>query len=399
MSIPTEPIAVTGVGAVSPMGLGVACLLDGLLECRCALAAWEEWREAFGVAPMVARVAEPLEVAPQPGFRLSRTDQLAVLAAEEAAAGAELREAGVIMATTVGGLPAIEKEVAAGPRVYYRQGGFAAASAYPISHAADVIGARFGLAGPRLGLSVACSSGAMAVAMAARMIRQGVAPVMLAGGSDALCPFTLSGFHALQALDTAACRPFDQNRNGLNLGEAAAVVVLESLEHARRRGARVRALLRGWAMTNDAFHPTAPHEQGLGVAECIAQAMRAAGVRADQIGYVNAHGTGTPLNDAAEVKAYEAAFAGRRRPVPVSSTKSYVGHTLGAAGALEAVVTILGIQSGALFPTLRLERPIESPAVDWLTGAPRRATLPVAMSVSAGFGGSNTCLIFSEAPQ
>jgi 3-oxoacyl-[acyl-carrier-protein] synthase II len=147
-------------------------------------------------------------------------------------------------------------------------------------------------------------------------------------------------------------------------------------------------------MGNDAFHQTAPHPEGRGLAACMASAMEMAGVKPDEIGYVNAHGTGTPLNDAAETKAYESAFRSRNRPIPVSSTKSYFGHCLGAAGALEAAVTICGIRRGALFPTLRLSEPIDSPAVDWLMGGPRRVPLPIAMTVSAGFGGSNAALIF-----
>jgi 3-oxoacyl-[acyl-carrier-protein] synthase II len=147
-------------------------------------------------------------------------------------------------------------------------------------------------------------------------------------------------------------------------------------------------------MTNDAFHQTAPDEQGRGLADCIVSAMTMAGVAPDAIRYVNSHGTGTPLNDVAEIKAYETAFQGRGSPVPVSSTKSYFGHCLGAAGALEAAVTIAGMQAGALFPTLRLTDPIESPAVDWLMGESRRQPVPVGMTVSAGFGGSNTSLIF-----
>ncbi len=222
--------------------------------------------------------------------------------------------------------------------------------------------------------------------------------MIFAGGSDALCPFTLSGFNSLQALDPSPCRPFDQNRKGLNLGEGSAVLVLETLDRATARNANVLAILRGWAMTNDAFHPTAPHEQGNGLADCMRLGMEMAEAGPDEIGYVNAHGTGTPLNDIAEAHAYETAFRERSRPIPVSSTKSYFGHCLGAAGALEAVITISAVRCGALFPTLRLTDPIESPGVEWLRGEVRRQLLPLAMSVSAGFGGSNAALIFGSAP-
>ena len=172
--------------------------------------------------------------------------------------------------------------------------------------------------------------------------------------------------------------------------------MLETLAGAMARNATVLAVLRGWAMTNDAFHSTAPQEQGNGLAECMRLAMEMAEAGPDEIGYVNAHGTGTPLNDIAEAHAYETAFRKRSRPIPVSSTKSYFGHCLGAAGALEAAVTIAAVRSGALFPTLRLTDPIESPGVEWLRGEVRRQPLPLAMSVSAGFGGSNTALIFGS---
>jgi 3-oxoacyl-(acyl-carrier-protein) synthase len=236
----------------------------------------------------------------------------------------------------------------------------------------------------------------MSIALGANMLLDGAAPMVLAGGSDALCPFTLSGFNSLQALDPQLCRPFDQNRQGLNIGEGAAVLLLETLAHARERGAPIHAVLRGWAMTNDASHPTAPRNDGAGLATCIGQALERSGCGIDEIGYVNAHGTGTPLNDIAETHAIERAFSGRATPIPVSSTKSYFGHCLGAAGALEAAITITAMQSGALFPTLRLTNPIESDSVDYLRGELRRVPLPVAMSVSAGFGGSNAALVFGR---
>jgi 3-oxoacyl-[acyl-carrier-protein] synthase II len=229
------------------------------------------------------------------------------------------------------------------------------------------------------------------------MILDGTAPMMLAGGSEALCAFTLGGFNALQALDPEPCTPFDHGRRGLNLGEGAAVVVLESLERARARNAEVWSVLMGWGMSNDAYHPTAPHVEGLGLSESMIAAMHMADVDPEQIGYLNAHGTGTPLNDEAEVRAIESAFEDRKRPLPVSSTKSYFGHCLGAAGALEAVVTILSLRSGVLPPTLRLTNPIESGKLDWLADEPRRESPSLAMTTSAGFGGSNTSLVFGLA--
>jgi 3-oxoacyl-[acyl-carrier-protein] synthase II len=304
--------------------------------------------------------------------------------------------AGVFMASTVAGLSEIDPEIAADPAAWYRCGGLSRAATYPAAHVADAVGEHLGIRGPRCAVSAACASSAMAIALAANMLLDGEAPIMLAGGSDALCPFTLSGFSSLQALDPNPCRPFDQNRKGLNLGEGAAVLVLETLAGATERHAEVLAVLRGWAMTNDAFHSTAPQQQGTGLADCMRIAMEMAEVSGDEIGYVNAHGTGTPLNDIAETSAYETVFHGRSHPIPVSSTKSYFGHCLGAAGALEAAITIMAVRCGALPPTLRLTDPIESLGVNWLRGEVRRESLPLAMSVSAGFGGSNTTLIFGD---
>ena len=391
-------VAITGIGVISPFGRGLKALSSGLLDCRSFLKPLTIFDVGWNPPPVVAEILELPDVDDRPGFRLSRTDHLAVIAALDAAEaahdGSDFLESGAVIATTVAGLTEIAPAIVSNPAQYYRAGGFASATSYQASHPADAVGAWLGLRGPCWGVSVACASGAMAIALAAERLLAGDVPMMLAGGSDALAPFTLSGFNSLRALDPDPCRPFDKNRKGLNLGEGAAVFVLETLEHARARDAKVLAVLSGWSMTNDAFHPTAPHEEGRGLADSIVAAMAMAGVTPDAVGYVNSHGTGTSLNDVAEVKAYETAFHGRRSPIPVSSTKSYFGHCLGAAGALEAAVAIAGMQSSVLFPTLRLADPIDSPAVDWLMGESRRQPLPVAMSVSAGFGGSNTSLIF-----
>ena len=300
------------------------------------------------------------------------------------------------MASTVAGLSEIDPEIAEDPTGCYQRGGLSRVVSYPAARVADAVGEQLGVRGPRCAISAACASSSIAIALAANMLLDGAAPVMLAGGSDALCPFTLSGFNSLQALDPDPCRPFDQNRKGLNLGEGAGVLVLETLDHAESRNANILAVLRGWAMTNDAFHTTAPHAEGKGLVDCMRLAMEMAGIGSDDIGYVNAHGTGTTLNDVAETNAYKAVFRERKLPIPVSSTKSYFGHCLGAAGALEAIITLIAVRCGALFPTLRLTDPIESENVNWLRGEVCLQELPLAMSVSAGFGGSNAALIFGS---
>ena len=391
MSEAARTVVITGIGVASPYGVGLGRLESGLAASECRLAPLSHFSPGF--AATVAEFPGDLTSVDGAGRWLSRSDRLAIVAARDAV-GADLPEdAGVVMATTVAGLSELEPRLVLDPARWYRDGGLERAATYPVATVAEAVGDALGARGPRCAVNVACASGAMAIALAAQMCLDGAAPAMLAGGSDALCPFTLSGFHALMALDPEPCRPFDVDRRGLNIGEGAAVLRLETLERALARGAGVLAVLRGWAMTNDGYHLTAPHQEGRGLAACIVQAMRAAGAVPDDIGYVNAHGTGTPLNDVAESRAYAAAFAGRRRPVPVSSTKGHFGHCLGAAGALEAAVTVIAIRSGALYPTLRLGNAVECEEVDWLKGEPRRQPLPTAMSVSAGFGGSNAALV------
>jgi 3-oxoacyl-[acyl-carrier-protein] synthase II len=396
---PHKTIVVTGVGVVSPYGVGLDRMQAGMLSGKsCLVRTKDDVYPGFeGSIAQVRGVALPME---DSNSRYSRTDQLAVMAVQDAIASSGLdrsafSDSGIVMASTLGGLTEIDTGIAKDPGAWYRRpGGLLRAASYPIAHVADAVGEHFGILGPRCAISVACSSGAMAIALAANMLLDGAAPMMLAGGCDPVCPFTLSGFNSLQALDPNPCTPFDQNRKGLNLGEGSAVLILETLASATARNAKVLAVLRGWAMTNDAYHPTAPQKEGSGLADCISLSMKMADVTGNDIGYVNAHGTGTPLNDSAEANAYESAFSGRSRPIPVSSTKSYFGHCLGAAGALEAAITIMAVRAGALLPTLRLTTPIESPGVDWLRGEVKRQPLPLAMSASSGFGGSNTVLIF-----
>ncbi|HLV88925.1 MAG TPA: beta-ketoacyl-[acyl-carrier-protein] synthase family protein [Candidatus Sulfotelmatobacter sp.] len=398
-----KTLVVTGVGVVSPYGIGLDCFQAGMLAGKSCLERTKD--DVYpGFDGSIAQVRGLPPLAEHSSKRFSRTDQLAVMAVQDAMASSGydssvFREAGIVMASTLGGLTEIDTGIAQDPAAWYRRpGGLLRAASYPFAHVADAVGEHFGIFGPRCAISVACASGAMAIAIAANMLLDGSAPIILAGGSDPLCPFTLSGFNSLQALDPNPCSPFDQNRKGVNLGEGAAVLILETLAHATARNANILAVLRGWAMTNDAFHSTAPQKDGSGLADCIRLSLELAQVSVDEIGYVNAHGTGTPLNDIAEANAYESAFRKRSRPIPVSSTKSYFGHCLGAAGTLEAAVTITAVRSGALLPTLRLTNPIESPGIEWLRGEVKRQPLPLAMSASSGFGGSNTVLIFGSGP-
>jgi 3-oxoacyl-[acyl-carrier-protein] synthase II len=392
-------IVVTAIGVVSPYGVGMEALHAGLLSGEHRLSPAKDVYPGF--EGTIATVAALPDFSGNADHRYSRSDRLAMVAAEDAVSGLDrrqtsFRESAVLIASTVGGLSDIDPAIAADPAAWYRQGNLARARSYSAARVAASVGEHLDIHGPICAVPVACASGAMAIALGANMLLDGSVPMVLAGGTDALCPFTVSGFNSLQSLDKEPCRPFDKNRKGLNIGEGAAVLVLETLASAQARGAEVLAVLRGWSMGNDASHPTAPHKHGLGVAHCIKVAMEMAGAGVDDIAYVNAHGTGTPLNDIAEASAYEVAFRDRTHPVPVSSTKSYFGHCLGAAGSVEAAITIATIRSGLILPTLRLTDPVDSPPVDWVKDEVRERPVPAAMSVSVGFGGSNTVLIFGN---
>jgi 3-oxoacyl-[acyl-carrier-protein] synthase II len=255
---PRKTVVVTGVGVISPYGIGLDCLQAGVLSGRCCLAPTKDVYPGF--EGTTAQVCGLPPLANGSGSRYSRSDRLAMEAARDAVANLDCesiafrQSAGVFMASTVAGLSEIDPEIAGDPAAWYRRGGLSRAATYPAARVADAVGEHLKIRGPRCAVSAACASSAMAIALAANMLLDGAAPMMLAGGSDALCPFTLSGFSSLQALDPDPCRPFDQNRKGLNLGEGAAVLVLETLAGAEARHADVLAVLRGWAMTNDAFH-------------------------------------------------------------------------------------------------------------------------------------------------
>jgi 3-oxoacyl-[acyl-carrier-protein] synthase II len=267
----------------------------------------------------------------------------------------------------------------------------------PLSTVGAAVAQGLGLMGPRVTTSTACSSGALAIVAAAGMVARGEAPVALALGVDALCRLTYAGFDALQALDPEPCRPFDATRRGLSLGEGAGAVVLERADHARARGATILALLLGTGVTADAHHVTAPHPDGAGALGAFHAALAAAGVVPERVDYVNAHGSGTKHNDEVEVAALRAVLGARTSRVPVSSSKSQLGHCLAAAGALEAVVTVIALARGLVPATVTLRTPEAAWAdLDLVPDAGRRAALGVALSSSYGFGGHNVTLVLAR---
>jgi 3-oxoacyl-[acyl-carrier-protein] synthase II len=261
----------------------------------------------------------------------------------------------------------------------------------------------YGLRGPNMAVVTACASGSNAVGEAAEVIRRGAADVMVAAGTEAaIVPVALAGFNVMDAISTRnddparASRPFDLNRDGFVMGEGAGALILESYQHAQARGAPVLAEVVGYGATNDAFHISAPAENGAGAALCMRVALKDAGLKPEHIDYINAHGTSTRLNDSSETAAIKTVFGDRAYDVPISSTKSMTGHLLGAAGALEAILCIKALLDGKIPPTINYETPDPECDLDYVPNHSRSAQLRYAMSNSFGFGGHNACLIFGR---
>jgi 3-oxoacyl-[acyl-carrier-protein] synthase II len=343
---------------------------------------------------------------------MDRFTQFAAVATQQALTQSRLTidetnrdRVGVIVGTGIGGIATLledaERLRGAGAR---RVSPFMVPMMLP-DGAAGQIAIVFGARGPNMAVVTACATGANAIGEAAEMIRRGAADVMIAGGAEAaILPLTVAGFNVMDAISrrnenpAGASRPFDRDRDGFVMGEGAGIVVLESFEHARRRGAALIGEITGYASTNDAYHLSAPAENGAGAAECMRLALANAGLQPDDIGYINAHGTSTRLNDASETAAIKTAFGDHARRVPISSTKSMTGHLLGAAGAVEAIVCLEAMRHALLPPTLNYTTPDPACDLDYVPNAARRAAVRHCLSNSFGFGGHNACLILSCPP-
>jgi 3-oxoacyl-[acyl-carrier-protein] synthase II len=335
--------------------------------------------------------------------RLSMADRFAVASAREAVAGASLllescrERTGVFFGSSAGGMLEgewfFEAHIHRGAR-HARRG---LVSSQQFNGPGDAVARALGVGGQVETISSACSSAAMAIGSALRALRRGDLDVALAGGSDALCQLTYAGFNALRSVDEVPSRPFRKDRLGLSLGEGAGVLVLETAAHAAARGARPIARLAGEAATCDAHHMTAPHPDGSGASDAILFALADASLSPGDVDFVNAHGTGTPLNDASEAAALKTVFGDRVRAIPVTSTKSLIGHLLGSAGAVEAVATVLCLARREVHPMPDTgERDLDL-GLDLVLGAPRplsRAT--AAISTSLAFGGANGVLVFTR---
>jgi 3-oxoacyl-[acyl-carrier-protein] synthase II len=387
-------VVVTGLGAVSPFGTGVEAYWAGIVGGTCAIRPVT----LIDTSPFRCRVAAEVPDIAGGSPRRGRADRLAVVAAREAITDARLdrnaRDVAALVVGAVGG-GMLEAEAWYWARTWAEDRRTRVLhSVLPSSHA-EVIAHALGVHGPRESVVAACSSGAAALALAAELVADGVVPLALAGGADALTRICYMGFNALKLLDTGPCRPFDRDRRGMSIGEGAAFVVLEARERALARGARIYAEALGHAMTADAFHPTSPQPDGEGMIRAMRVALERARRSPDAVAYVNAHGTATPHNDRIEARAIRGVFGDDR--VLVSSTKSMIGHTMAAAGSLEAVATVLSVAHDVVPPTANHETADPDVTFDCVPKIARDARVEVAASNSFGFGGQNVTLVFGKA--
>ncbi|HYI09752.1 MAG TPA: beta-ketoacyl-[acyl-carrier-protein] synthase family protein [Thermoanaerobaculia bacterium] len=397
---PSIRIAVTGAGIICSTGRNKAEVWQSIVEMRAGIAKLTRFAGETFPTDIAAEAENTLPIGRREAKRLSRTDLLAVVAAREALEQANdgasvplpLERAVVSTGTSTGGLLEGEEYYFRRLKRGRRRAPASQVLQQPTSGPTDAVARVFGLGGGVVSNATACASAGAAIGMASDYLKSGHADVAIAGGSDALCRLTYSGFNVLQAVDPEPCSPFGATRKGITLGEGAGFLVLERWDDAVARGATILAELTGYGASCDAHHPTAPHEGGRGAEAAMRGALGEAGLTA--VDYVNAHGTGTLLNDSAETKAIIAAVGS---DVPVSSSKSYFGHTLGASGAIEAVVTVLALQHQIAPPTLRLEQAADDCPLDYIPHTPRPMAMTNVLSNTFGFGGSNVSLAFRKA--
>jgi len=412
-------IAVTGIGVVSALGHNQNEHWSAILEGRCGIRHLDLF-DPDGCLSSIAGQADPppgsLPCSPTDRLpaarrrlrsrrRRSRSDSFCLAAAAEALRQAGLTEEpalarfGLSLGCTTAGMLEAEDAYAAVRRGGWGRARIAPMLRVPMNTPADMLASCLGLEGPRLSNMTACASASLAIGLAADRLRDGDAEGMIAGGGDALCRLTYSGFSSLRLLDPHPCRPFDLGRGGLSLGEGAGILVLEPWERATRRGARPLAEFLDYGATCDAHHMTSSPADGRGALAAMREALERAGIGTKDVGYVNAHGTGTAGNDSAEVQALLALFGEDAARVPVSSTKSMVGHVLGGAGGVEAVTTVLALQHQVAPPTLGVRTPEGGGRLDFVPERGRPAAIRAALSNSFGFGGANVCLVFRAAAE
>jgi 3-oxoacyl-[acyl-carrier-protein] synthase II len=407
-------VVITGVGAVSPLGNSVDKLWEGLIQGRSGIRRITQ----FDASELPCQIAGEIPdfdpedyMERKEARRIPRSAQIALASALQAMCDAHLpatmpepERAGVSFGTSVGGIDMVDD----GTQVlrskgYNRLNPFTLPAAIP-NLAAFVMARRFQCLGPNSTISTACATGTQAIGEGTEVIRRGAADIVISGGTEsAIRDFTIGGFSAMRALPTnfndqptRASRPFSADREGFVFSEGAAVVILEELSHALRRGAPIYAEIAGYASSADGYHMAAPDPEAAGPARAMRWALRDAGIDPSQVDYINAHGTSTPLNDRTETLAIKEVFREHATRVPISSTKSMIGHPMGAAGAVEAIVCALTIQGERIHPTINYEKPDPECDLDYVPNQAREAHVDVVLSNSFGLGGQNACLVIKR---
>jgi 3-oxoacyl-[acyl-carrier-protein] synthase II len=406
-------VVVTGLGTVSPLGNDLQSTWDGIVNGRSGIGPITH----FDASAFTTRIAGEVKdfdpsrwIGPKDLKKMDPFIHYGVAASLMAMedAGLVVTEAnaeriGAIIGSGIGGILGIEEQT-----VKYHEGGPRKISPFYvpstiINMLPGQITLMTGIKGPNFSAVSACASSNHSIGTAMRMIQYGDADVMIAGGAErGSTPTAVGGFCSMKAMSTrnddpsSASRPWDKGRDGFVLGDGAGILVLEEYEHAKARGARIYCELAGYGASSDAFHMTAPSEDGEGPSRCMAAAMRDAGLNPDQIGYLNAHGTSTPLGDLAETLAVKRAFGDHAQKLMVSSTKSMTGHLLGAAGGVEAIFTVMALHTGIIPPTINLDDPGEGCDLDYVPNVAREVRLDALMSNGFGFGGTNSTLVFTR---
>ena len=406
-------VVITGVGMVTPVGLDTETSWEGLINGKSGIGPITQFHdktiptqiagEIHGFEP--EKYVEPKEIK-----KMDRFIHLAIAASQMAMDMSGLKitpenadRVGVMVSAGMGGLPAIEKY-----HKIYLERGFRKITPFYIpmliiNEVAGNISIRFGAKGPNISVVTACATGTHSIGDAFKWIQRGDAEAMIAGGAEScICVTGVAGFNAMKALSTRndepqrASRPFDAERDGFIMGEGAGIVILEEMESALKRGARIYAEVIGYGASGDAYHITSPAPNGEGAARCMNMAIKDAGIALNEMGYINAHGTSTKYGDELESIAIKSVFGDAAYKIPVSSTKSMTGHLLGAAGGVEAVISVLALERGVLPPTINLENPDPECDLDYVPNTARKVQVDVVMSNSFGFGGTNACVVFRK---
>ncbi|MCL4475665.1 MAG: beta-ketoacyl-ACP synthase II [Nitrospirae bacterium] len=406
-------VVVTGLGLVTPLGIGVKPSWEALLEGRSGIGVIRTFDSSDLPVHIAGEVKDfdPLQyIEPKEVKKMDRFIHFAVAASTMAMEDSGLtvtaenaERVGVIIGSGMGGLPAIEHY-----HKTYLEKGYRRITPFfipmlIINLASGQVSIKFGAKGPNSAVATACATGSHAIGDAFKVIQRGDADVMIAGGAESvITPMAIGGFAVMKALSTRngeperASRPFDSDRDGFVMGEGAGIVILESLENAKKRNAKVYAEIAGYGMTSDAYHITSPAPEGAGAASCMALTLKDGGASPEAVDYINAHGTSTKYGDELETAAIKIVFKEHAYKLAVSSTKSMTGHLLGAAGGVETVIAILSVQDNVIPPTINLDNPDPECDLDYVPHKPRYRNVECALSNSFGFGGTNACLLFKK---